>query len=98
MTNFKYNGYNFRISEWNADDDSDRGKGIVEVDTVNVWLEVIECDAFEDESRLTLLDEYAHTKNYSESDYFVFNENYVIDFIKEYEYSVMDYIREEQGV
>lgn len=97
MLTFKYKGYDFRMAEWNADDYSDRVKGLVEVDTELGWLEVIEYEAFEDNCTLTLLDDDITPKQYTESDYFVFNELHVLDFIKEYDFRMMELIKEEVG-
>lgn len=94
MLVFEYKGYNFRISEWNADDYSDSVKGLVEVDTDYGWVEIIEYEGFEGDDKLTLLDDNEITRKYIEYDYFIFNEKHVLDFIKDHEHKVMELIKE----
>ncbi|MBF7025953.1 hypothetical protein [Staphylococcus kloosii] len=95
MTKFEYKGYEFRMAEWNADDYSDKVKGLVEVEVNNdEWEVIVEYSAFENDAKLTLADDESTTEIYHEEDNFQFDEEHVIAFLERNLYSVKSFVEE----
>lgn len=97
MTEFKYNGYNFKMNKWNVSSFSDATKGYVQVETDLGWIDIIEYKGFELNDTLELLDDEGISNSFTENDNFYFDKENIIKFISNNENHVMELIKEEAG-
>lgn len=97
MTEFKYNGYKFKMDKWNVSSFSDATKGYVQVDTDLGWIDIIEYKGFELDEKITLLDDEVISKSFTEDDNFYFDEENIIAFISNNESRVMELIKKEEA-
>lgn len=97
MTEFKYNGYKFKMNKWNVSSFSDATKGYVQVETDLGWIDIIEYKGFELNDTLELLDDEGISNSFTENDNFYFDEENIIKFISNNENRVMELIKEEAG-
>lgn len=97
MTEFKYNGYKFKMNKWNVSSFSDATKGYVQVETDLGWIDIIEYKGFELNDTLELLDDEGISNSFTENDSFYFDEENIIKFISNNENRVMELIKEEAG-